>query len=101
SRTPLSAISIWCNGSLRRSTTSDGRTRRNAIIGTRLCPPASGLLSPPLDESSDTASVNVSAHEYSNGGNFISAAQRSEHQTATSCFPPAGSDLAVTPHRAR
>src|ERR1700730_10681184 len=71
--TPSSAILIWrSSASLRRSTKSDGDATRNASIGTRLWPPASGLASPSWDASSPTASLIVAGQAYSKGGNFIS-----------------------------
>ncbi len=43
------------------STSADGRARRRLSIGTRLCPPASTLASPPHSASIATASSTVSA----------------------------------------
>src|SRR5580704_4999425 len=71
--TPPSAILISRNSaSLRKSTSSDGEATRNASIGTRLWPPASGFASPSWDANSATASEIVVGQAYSKGGNFIS-----------------------------
>src|ERR1700688_2179716 len=70
--TPSSAILISrSSASLRRSTSSDGEATRNANIGTRLWPPASGFASPSCDAKSATASLIVVGQAYSKGGNFI------------------------------
>ena len=57
--------------SLRRSTSSDGAATRNAIIGTRLWPPASAFASPSCAASSATASESVVGQAYSKGGSFM------------------------------
>src|SRR4029077_15425979 len=70
--TPSAAILIcFSSASLRRSTKSDGEATRNASLGTRVLPPASGLASPSWDAKSATASLIVVGQAYSKGGNFI------------------------------
>src|SRR5689334_2028650 len=53
-----------------RSTRCSKRVRRSASIGTRLCPPASGLASSPCSASSATTSATLSGAWYSNRAGF-------------------------------
>src|SRR5713101_5406141 len=52
------------------STSHAGRTRRIAIIGTRLCPPARSFAPSPWRASSSQASAVDAAREYSKGAGF-------------------------------
>ncbi len=58
------------SGTRLRSIRCSKRVRRKASMGTRLCPPASGLHSSPCSPSSATVSATVSGAWYSNGAGF-------------------------------
>ena len=53
------------------STNTGASTTRKFSIGTRLCPPASSLASPPAAARAATASSTVDARTYSKGAGFI------------------------------
>src|SRR4051794_15876282 len=71
---PLSMLIRSRPGTRRRSTSSFGAARRNAMVGMRLWPPAIAFAVPPLAASSAIASASVAGDAYSKGGSFIGCA---------------------------
>ena len=69
-RRPCSSATNFSAAISLMSISQAGRSSRNAIIGTRLCPPAMTLASSPCCDSSSQASSIEAARAYSNGGDF-------------------------------
>src|SRR5581483_6873297 len=83
--------------SFRISISFSGFAKRNAIMGNRLCPPASIFAAPSERASSDTASPTESGATYSNCGNFM----RMVGQSALIQFDQVDNYVSSAGHRGR